>query len=64
MKEIYEKYRKDLIAAGKLKPDEEIDDMELATRWQQLQMEQLRAGKMPSFGEDGFGLWKYGRYYE
>lgn len=50
MEEIYEQWRKDLIAVGKLKPDEDIDIVELSTRWQKWQMEQLRSGKEPSFG--------------
>ncbi|MGY5879657.1 MAG: hypothetical protein RTV31_05375 [Candidatus Thorarchaeota archaeon] len=55
MEGIYEQWRKDLIAAGKLKPDEDIDIVELSTRWQKWQMEQLRSGKEPSFGKPEFG---------
>ena len=54
MEGIYDQWRKDLIAAGKLKPDEDIDIIELSTRWQQWQMEQLRSGKEGSFGGAGF----------
>ncbi|TFG29031.1 hypothetical protein EU528_10295 [Candidatus Thorarchaeota archaeon] len=55
MKEIYEQWRKDLIDAGELKPDEEIDNIELANRWQKWQMEQLKSGKEGSFGGAAFG---------
>jgi hypothetical protein len=55
MEGIYDQWRKDLIAAGKLKPDEEIDVIELSTRWQKWQMEQLKSGKEGSFGGAAFG---------
>ena len=54
MKEIYDQWRKDLIAAGKLRSDEEIDNIELSTRWQEWQVEQLKSGKEGSFGGAGF----------
>ncbi len=44
MKEIYDQWRKDLIDAGKLKPDEKIDNVELSTRWQKLQVERIKSG--------------------
>ena len=45
-----------MIEAGELKPDEEIDNMELTTRWQKLQMEKLRSGKEPDFASTGAAL--------
>ena len=44
MKEMYAQWRKDLIEAGKLKPDEKINNVELSTRWQKLQVEKLKSG--------------------
>ncbi len=44
MKEMYAQWRKDLIDAGKLKPDEKIDNVELSTRWQKLQVEKIKSG--------------------
>jgi len=44
MKEIYAQWRKDLVDAGKLKPDEKIDNVELSTRWQKLQVERIKSG--------------------
>lgn len=33
-----------MIDAGKLKPDEKIDNVELSTRWQKLQVERIKSG--------------------
>lgn len=44
MKEMYAQWRKDLIEAGKLKPDEKINNVELSTRWQKLQVEKIKSG--------------------
>jgi hypothetical protein len=44
MKEMYAQWRKDLIDAGKLKPDEKINNVELSTRWQKLQVEKIKSG--------------------
>lgn len=44
MKEIYAQWRKDLIDAGKLKTEEKIDNVELSTRWQKLQVEKIKSG--------------------
>jgi len=44
MKEMYDQWRKDLIEAGKLKPDDEINNIELSKRWQKLQVEKIKAG--------------------
>ncbi|MGY5858332.1 MAG: hypothetical protein RTU63_03110 [Candidatus Thorarchaeota archaeon] len=44
MQEMYDQWRKDLIEAGKLKPDEEIDNIELSKRWQKLQVEKIKSG--------------------
>ncbi len=56
MDKIYAQWRKDLIEAGELKPDEEIDNIQLATRWQKLQMKKLRSGKEPDFASMGASL--------
>ncbi len=45
MKEMYAQWRKDLIDAGKLKPDEKINNVELSTRWQKLQVEKIKSGR-------------------
>ena len=44
MKEMYAQWRKDLIEAEKLKPDEKINNVELSTRWQKLQVEKIKSG--------------------
>ena len=44
MKEMYAQWRRDLIDAGKLKPDEKINNVELSTRWQKLQVEKIKSG--------------------
>jgi len=56
MKEIYDQWRKDLIAAGKIKPDEDITNEELATRWQKWQMDQMKSGSEGSFANLGAAL--------
>ena len=56
MDKIYAQWRKDLIEAGELKPDEEIDNTEVTTRWQKLQMKKLRSGKEPDFANMGAAL--------
>ncbi|MGY5874973.1 MAG: hypothetical protein RTU30_04440 [Candidatus Thorarchaeota archaeon] len=43
MESIVEKMRKDLIKAGLLKPDEQIDNTEIAARWQEYQIQKVQS---------------------
>jgi len=49
--EIYEKMRNDLIKEGLLKPDEEIDNIELTKKWQELQVKQMKAAMSGAFDD-------------
>jgi hypothetical protein len=43
MDDVHAQWRKELIEAGLLRPDEEIDEIELAQRWQGLQVKKLKS---------------------
>ncbi|MGY5854106.1 MAG: hypothetical protein RTU92_11105 [Candidatus Thorarchaeota archaeon] len=43
MESIVEKMRRDLIKAGLLKPDEQVDNQEIAARWQEYQIQKVQS---------------------